>query len=405
MIEESKNLQPQKFERIGNINLNGIDLLSNQIHLHSTTQLSRSVSSNYGSKEKIINYFGLEPSSTIDASQIKAYQKEILSNSFDIEPYKEINILGTDSKGSKNSNITLTMNDWSGNGTLVSKGLLVDAKVKLYVAVDTFEIKKDGALGDSAIQVYSQSGWEDHWLRQDADGSTVFQPGDAANNDVKIDTNNFFVHGNIHRAIVTHGHNKLYINSDDQLKIDTEVDASQASSGLRHSNNAILIGSGYVQFHGEKGVVLKGYSDPSHKTFSNSFVIRGGDAEEDSCPSCTRVWDTEFLISSGNLISIDSNWGAIFMKSSSDTLVSGNGGQEISLGVDYHAKAILDAPNISITASGTSEGGLVNAVFRAESDNSKEALISLGIKNNRNIKGTDVLTVDYNDVLDNLNVG
>ena len=395
--------EQKSFKRIAKINFEGFTYTSNKIALNQGDSLKKYVESRfaygnytgnlYGARIK--EYFGLTSLKGHKPENIEAYQLEILSRSFDVEPYKEINF-----EGKEGSGIILQLDNWTSNSTSSSKGLLVKNKVKLNIELDKFEVTKAATspIANVGIYVYSEEGWNDHWLRE-KDGKVIFTPGES-NNDVRIVVNDFRIEGNIHRAVSSQGHNNTVITSNKGLLIDTLVDYPSKFNPNRKSN-ALLIVNGSVSLKGADFVSLSGSSlDPDHDTFNESFVIRGGDVADDSCGGCSRKWDADFKVSSNKIISIDSNWGAIFMKSSSGSVESGKDGEKISLNIDYYAKAILEAPSIKITASGTSSDGLVNAMFRAESDNSKEASILLGTKNENLLKKTDVLSIDYKDVLD-----
>lgn len=217
----------------------------------------------------------------------------------------------------------------------------------------------------------------------------IYEPGESVSNEIKItDAKTVSIAGNIHRAILSQGHNRISISSD-ELGINTQVEYQDGFKANAESNG-VIVGNGEVSLNGKNRVSIDAKSTQlDHKSFADSFVIRGGAINEDSCDGCTRHWDADFTISSNQRIDIDSNWGGIYMKSDSAVLKTFENAKEFELNKDFYAKATLDAPLISIRAAGTSSDGATHATFKAVSDNSAEASITLGKD------ATDLLQVDY----------
>lgn len=298
----------------------------------------------------------LDPYLTVqDQHRKKAYLKKI-----ELEPIKVLNI-----NGEENSQLSIHLDKWD-------KGIAIQGRAQFDWNIGAILIEREtgNSVANAGLYVYSNSYWES----ESEIGSR------EKNNELTFKSNEFAITGNIHRAITMQGHNSLTVDTK-KLVIDTTVTYAPGFTS-KASYNGHLVGNGSIFLHGSDGISLIGNStDIEDKRFKESFVIRGGDVDEDSCTNCTRHWDTDFTLKSENQIEIDSNWGAIYMKS--DT--AKRKGEE----ADFYAKAVLDAKYISIRAAGTSEDQQTNASFKAISDNSAEASITLGKGN------TDTLSVNY----------
>lgn len=212
-------------------------------------------------------------------------------------------------------------------------------------------------------------------------------PLDSAPNANLIITNNknFKIEGDVVHAIASYGNNSIDISSDD---IVLDIDILSGKGFSASTFNALVSGSGKISLTGSNSVVLGGKSSSpeTDKLFKESYAIRGADEVCDACGNTTviRKYNADFQIHSDSL-SIDSNWGAVFMEA-----IESDDHTET-----FYAKTLLDAKEIKVVASGTSEDGLTNATFKAISDVDAEAGIVLNAK--------ERITVDYRDVLDKEN--
>lgn len=191
----------------------------------------------------------------------------------------------------------------------------------------------------------------------------------------------FKIEGNINHGIASFGNNNLSITSG-QVIFDTNV-VGKSNDSI--SFNGLVTGSGKVNLTSlHEDLELSGFSSPEEEsTYKESYAIRGTD---EICVACgntqTRYFDADFTLKSNSAINLNTNWGAVFM----EALESPEGNL-------YSARTSLEASEINIKASGTSEDGKTNATFKALSNVDKDASISLKAYGENGIK------IDYVEAL------
>lgn len=188
-----------------------------------------------------------------------------------------------------------------------------------------------------------------------------------ASNVIISNSNLLEVKGNINHALSSYGDNKLSISTN-RIKISTDV------TGKYNKNvkfNSIVTGDGIIKLDSKESLSLNGRSASEEDIFNESYVIRGAQTVCTACASdVARYWNADFTLNSNTLIEIDSNWGAVFMESATETETDGGN-------TTYYAKTSISAPEVKIVAAGSSLDDKTHATFKAISKNDKEARISL----------------------------
>lgn len=189
------------------------------------------------------------------------------------------------------------------------------------------------------------------------------------------------IEGNVNHGVASYGNNNISLTAD-KILIHTDV-AGKANNAI--SFNGLIVGSGKVNLASLQGDLnLLGFSKSDEiGIYKESYAIRGTDEICDACSgSTTRYFDANFSLKSNSAINLNTNWGAIYM----EALESPEGNL-------YSARTSLEASEINIKASGTSENGKTNATFKALSNVDKDASIRLKATGENGIK------INYVDTL------
>ena len=221
--------------------------------------------------------------------------------------------------------------------------------------------------------------------------------------DVIIDKNDQFeISGNIAEALGSYGNNSFNLVSR-KIKIDTNVVGIPLGGTAilkEYRFNTLISGSGKIALTASDGINLAGKSTAEdNKIYRESFAIRSD--SETICNDCgdaaSRRYNSEFSLSSNKSIELDTNWGAIFMEGV-EFLLPGKDEEEDKI-VQYYAHTSLEAPEITIIASGSSQDQRTNASFRVESNLTGDNLEEGSAKINLHATGPKGIAVHYKDAL------